>query len=259
MPEPLVQRLAAAGCVFPEDEAAVLVGSATGPEELEDMVRRREAGAPLEHVVGWVLFRGLRLLAAPGVFVPRPRSELLVEEAASLVRCVAGAGGDVVVLDLCCGTGAIGAALAAEVPGVRLHAADLDPAAVACARRNVSRWGGVVHEGDLFAALPRRLRGRVDVLATSPPYVPAADLRLLPGQARDFEPPAALLGGADGLSLVARIIRGAGPWLAPGGSLAVEVAEHQLDAAAELLETSGYAARTVTDDGAAVAVGRSRH
>ncbi|TNC16855.1 putative protein N(5)-glutamine methyltransferase, partial [Georgenia sp. 311] len=246
MLEPLVQRLAAAGCVYPEAEAAVLVDSATGTQELEDMVRRREAGAPLEHVVGWVLFRGQRLDVDPGVFVPRARSELLVEQATSLVRCTAGAGGGVVVLDLCCGTGAIGVALAAEVPAVRLHAADVDPAAVACARRNVSRWGGVVHEGDLFAALPRRLRRRVDVLVASPPYVPSADLRLLPGQARDFEPPTALLGGSDGLALVSRIARRAGPWLAPGGALAIEVAEHQLGRTADLLEARGYAARTVT-------------
>lgn len=257
-PTTITERLAAAGCIFPEDEAAILVESAATAEELEAMVARRELGEPLEHVVGWTTFRGLRFAVEPGVFVPRPRSGLLVEEAASLVRCHAGPGRRVTVVDLCCGVGAIGGALAAELGEVDLHAADIDARAVACARRNLGRWGATVHEGDLFAALPRRLRRRVAVLVASPPYVPSDEFRLLRPEARDHEPVCALDGGSDGTAVVARIARGAREWLAPGGGLAVEVSEHQLDPVEGLLDGLGYATRQVVSEelGSAVVVGR---
>jgi len=133
--EPLVARLRAAGCVFAEEEAALLVAEATGPADLERRVSAREAGTPLEQVLGWVEFHGLRLAVAPGVFVPRRRTALLVDTAVPLVR----AGGQVV--DLGAGTGAIAAALAAAVPGLEVWAVDVDPAAVACARRNLAPSG----------------------------------------------------------------------------------------------------------------------
>ncbi len=257
-PSAIVQRLAAAGCVYPEDEAEVLGASATTAEELEAMVARRAAGEPLERVVGWAEFRGLRFAVDDGVFVPRARTEFLVEEAASLVRCAAGAGRDVLVVDLCCGTGAVGGALAAELPEVVLHAVDIDPRAVACARRNLSRWSGTVRQGDLFAALPRKLRGRVDVVVASPPYVPTGQMHLLTPEAREFELVTALDGGPEGVDLVDRIADGARRWLAPGVSLAVEVAETQLDRAEGILARLGYATRAVTSEayGSAVVTGR---
>lgn len=251
-------RLAAAGCVYAEEEASILVGSSRTVEELETAVARREAGEPLEYVVGWTDFRGIRFAVDEGVFVPRTRSGFLVEEAASLIRCLAGPGRPVVVVDLCCGVGAIGGALAAELPQVDLHAADIDPRAVACAERNLATCGGVVHQGDLFAALPRRLRRRTDVLVASPPYVPTEEIRLLAPEARDFESTVALDGGVDGFDLVRRIARDARQWLSADGCLALEVGEGQIDRVALMLDDFGYLTRAVTSEayGSAVVIGR---
>jgi len=120
------------------------------------MVDRRAAGVPLEHVLGWAEFCGLRIAVDPGVFVPRRRTEFLARQAAALARPRA------VVVDLCCGSGAVGAALAAALDRVELYAVDIDPAAVRCARRNLAGAGGQVYEGDLYQPLPATLRGRVD-------------------------------------------------------------------------------------------------
>ncbi len=252
------EQLAAAGCVRAEDEAAILLEGSGTADELAARVARRVAGEPLEHVVGWAEFRGLRFAVDEGVFVPRARSGFLVEEAASLVRCLAGSGRrEVLVVDLCCGVGAIGAALAAELPAVRLHAVDIDARAVACAERNLAAWGGRVHLGDLFDGLPSRLRGRIEVVVASPPYVPTGKIALLPPEARDFEPRTALDGGPDGLAMVERIARRAQPWLAPDGRLALEVSELQVDDAVQVLEDLGYRSRGVTSEeyGSAVVVG----
>jgi release factor glutamine methyltransferase len=255
------RQLARAGCVYPEEEAAVLVEASCNAEELDAMLARRAAGEPLEYIVGWTDFRGIRFTVCEGVFVPRGRSGFLVEEAASLIRCTAGSSRSVVVVDLCCGVGAIGAALTAELPQVELHAADVDPRAVACAELNLAAWGGAVHLGDLFTALPRRLRRRIDVLVASPPYVPTDEIRLLAPEARDFESLTALDGGAEGLDLVSRIARGARQWLAPRGCLAVEVGGSQIDRLEAMLDDLGYATRAVTSEayGSAVMIGRPPH
>ena len=239
----LVARLRAAGCVFAEQEAALLVEAGAD----EAAVARRVAGEPLEHVLGWAAFRGLRVAVAPGVFVPRHRSELLVDLA--VARSAPGA----VVVDLCCGTGALGAAVAAEVGRIELHAADLDPAAVACARRTVP---GRVHEGDLDAALPIDLRGRVDVLLASPPYVPTDEIAAMPPEAREHEPHSTLDGGADGLDLARRIVVLASDWLAPGGVLLVECATHQAPDLAAAVRATGLAATVHHDDDATTVEGR---
>ncbi|HEX6246701.1 MAG TPA: putative protein N(5)-glutamine methyltransferase [Nocardioidaceae bacterium] len=253
-----VRKLAAAGCVYAEEEASILAEAARTTEQLEAMVARRAAGEPLEYVVGWTAFRGIRLAVDEGVFVPRARSGFLVEQAASLVRCRSGPGRRVVVIDLCCGVGAIGAAVANEVPQVDLHAADIDSRAVACARMNLAALGAAVHHGDLFDALPRRLRRRTDVLVASPPYVPTEEIRLLPPEAREFESTIALDGGVDGFDLVRRIARGARQWLSAEGCLALEVGEGQRDHVALILEDLGYLTRAVTSEehGSAVVIGR---
>ena len=175
----MVARLRAAGCVFAEEEARLLTEAARTPADLEAMVGQREKGLPLEQVVGWADFCGLRILVDPWVFVPRPRSEFLVATAVSLAS-----GASPVIVDLCCGTGALGLAVAARLAAAGraagLHATDIDPAAAGCARRNVEPAGGRVYQGDLFAPLPAGLHGRVTVLICNAPYVPTGDIALLP-------------------------------------------------------------------------------
>ena len=266
----LVRRLRAAGCVFAEEEAALLLQAATELEaathrssqsrSLEDLVRRRIAGEPLEHVVGWVDFAGIRVVLDPGVFIPRQRTAFLVDLAAgALARRLApvGARPAAVVVDLCCGSGALGLALASRYPGVELHAADLDPFAVACARRNLEPIGASVHQGDLDAALPTGLRGRVDVLLANVPYVPTAAIALMPTESRDHEPRDTVDGGADGLDVVRRLSALAPDWLAPGGTGLVETGADQAATAAAAFEGAGLVATIHHDDdrGATVVTG----
>ncbi len=285
LPDPaIVTRLRAAGCVFAEDEARLLVSEARTPEELAVMVDRRVAGLPLEQVLGWAEFCGLRIAVAPGVFVPRRRTEFLVKQAAVLIRgddppgppahggtarppvppwppahggtawppvppvppvpsWPPAHGGTAVIVDLCCGAGAIGAALAASVSGVRVHAVDIDPAAVACARRNLGPFGGQVYEGDLFDPLPPALRGRVCIVVANVPYVPTDEMRLLPAEARAHEPRVALDGGPDGLDVLRRVAAGVPGWLAPRGYLLIETSARQATPAIAAFAASGLRAR----------------
>lgn len=279
----VIARLRAAGCVFAEEEAALLVEAAQTPAELDAMVERRAGGEPLEQVVGWAEFCGLRIFVDPGVFVPRRRSEFLVSVAAGLIRSGDAAGLPVIV-DLCCGTGALGLAVAASWatdagsgraearqagPGndansalgrqaAELHAADLDPGAVACARRNVEPAGGRVYQGDLFGALPDSLRKRIDVLICNAPYVPTAEIAFMPAEAREHEALMALDGGEDGLGVLRRVAAGALGWLAPRGVLVVETSERQAPAMAAAMSAAGLAPRVHADDsGATVVTGAS--
>ena len=228
--------------MFAEDEASLLLEAAAGPD-LEQLIRRRVAGEPLEVVVGWAEFCGLRIEIDPGVFVPRRRTEFLVREAARLASAP-----PVVVLDLCCGSGALGVALAHVLGSVSLYAADVEPAAVRCARRNVAAVGGQVFEGDLDRPLPASLRGRVDLLVANVPYVPTSAISLMPPEARLHEPTVTLDGGADGLSVLRRVAVVAPGWLAPGGHLLVETSEAQAPAAVEAFRGAGLAARVVRDE-----------
>jgi putative protein-(glutamine-N5) methyltransferase len=238
----VVARLRAAGCVFAEDEARLLAAAAGSPAELDLLVERRADGLPLELVVGWAEFHGLRIFVDPGVFVPRRRSEFLVDTAVSLAR-----GPDPVIVDLCCGTGALGLAVAVALGGAagraELHAADIDPAAVACARRNVEPAGGHVYQGDLFGPLPQALRGRVGILICNAPYVPSQEVAFLPPEARDFEPRGALDGGPDGLTVLRRVAAEAPGWLAAGGTLLVETSDQQAPAMTRAITAGGLTAR----------------
>lgn len=240
-PEAVTSALRAAGCVFAEDEARLLLDAATSPEELVRLVAERVAGTPLEHILGWAGFCGLRIGVGPGVFVPRRRTELLAVEASGLAR--AGS----VVVDLCCGSGAVGAVIAATVEGVDLHATDIEEAAVRCARRNLEP-GGQVHRGDLYDALPSDLRGRVDVLAVNAPYVPTDEIDLMPPEARTHEPHAALDGGPDGLDVQRRVVASALEWLTPGGHLLIETSAHQAAATRRLMEDAGLSAQVVRSE-----------
>jgi len=261
MPPPLarddhddvVALLRAAGCVFAEDEAALLVEAARTPEHLHRMVGERSSGVPLEQVLGWAELAGLRLAVRPGVFVPRRRTELLAAEAVALARSVTGR--RPVVLDLCCGVGALGAVVSRAVD-VELYAADVQPAAVECARTNLGEHGRV-YLGDLFEPLPEQLRGRVDVLVANVPYVPTGEIDLLPAEARLYEPRVTLDGGGDGLDVARRVAVDAPAWLARGGALLVETSERQVDDACGIFQAAGLTARVASSEelGATVVVG----
>lgn len=258
-PEDVVRLLRAAGCVFAEDEADLLLEAAASGGDLAALTARRAAGEPLEQVLGWAELDGLRFAVEPGVFVPRRRSALLVHEALRLLRPVPGTTGRPaarpVVVDLCCGTGALGAAVAARADVV-VHAADVEDAAVRCARRNLP--GHHVHQGDLWDALPPGLAGRLDVVLANAPYVPTARIALMPPEARDHEPASALDGGPDGTAVQARVAAAAASWLRPGGHVLVETSRAQADRTLALLTAGGLDATIVTDDDldATVAVGR---
>ncbi|MFE3276173.1 methyltransferase [Nocardia sp. NPDC059239] len=308
--ETLVARLRAAGCVFAEDEAALLLDAATDADHLESLVTQRIAGFPLEHLLGWAEFRGLRVAVGPRVFVPRQRTSFLVEQAIVLGRSmirlpvcagiahdstatdaaagttitaartaagehqpirprtlmdpaettVAHADSTLIALDMCCGCGALGLAFAKEMAeeGIRveLTAADIEPAAVACARENLGVVGARVVEGDLFDAVPD-LRGRVHILLANTPYVPSEDIAWMPPEARDHEPRRALDGGADGLDVLRRIAAVAGEWLCAGGHLLVEESEEQAPVAAGIMREYGLSARIIEceDMGATVVIG----
>jgi release factor glutamine methyltransferase len=244
-----IARLRASGCVFAEEEAAVLAKAAGGDEAtLAALVERRATGEPLEQVAGYADFCGVRVRLRPGVFVPRVRSELLVRTALEEARD----GGTVV--DLCCGSGALGLAVRHR-RDVILHSADLDPAAVATARDNLTT---PVYEGDLFAALPSELRDRIDVLIANVPYVATGHIPLLPSEARDHEPLVALDGGPDGLDIFRRITTDAPTWLAPGGVLLSEITEAQETAATEAVHHAGLDAGSIYDDDLEARVIRGR-
>jgi release factor glutamine methyltransferase len=249
----IVARLRAAGCVFAEEEADLIIATADSSAELEAMLERRVGGDPLEHVLGWVEFCGQVLAVDPGVFVPRRRTELLVTQA--VARCPP----DAVVVDLCCGNGAVGASIAAAHPDVELHAADIDPTAVACARRNLEGIG-TVHLGDFDAPLPAELAGRVDVLVANVPYVPTWAIPRMPPEARDHEPRIALDGGPDGLDMLRKLVGVAPRWLAPDGHVLAEADERQLDAALAAVHAAGLAVDHHLDDelGTLVVIGRNQ-
>ncbi len=246
----LVEHLRAAGCVFAEDEAALLTAEARDDGHLEQMVERRLHGEPLEQVLGWAEFSGLRLVVAPGVFVPRRRTLLLAREAVALTP----PGGH--VLDLCCGVGAVAAVLARDRPDTTLHLGDIDPIAVDCARQNVPL--ATTHTGDLFAPLPRHLR--FDVVAVNAPYVPTAQIAAMPPEARDHERRVALDGGPDGVDLHRRIASEAADRLAPGGHLLIETARHLAPLTTSALTAHGFSTRTIHDDerAATVVIGSPR-
>ncbi|MBA8810063.1 putative protein N(5)-glutamine methyltransferase [Promicromonospora sukumoe] len=285
----LVARLRAAGCVFAEDEARILVEAASAggvldDARLESLVAARVDGLPLEHLVGWAELDGRRWIVAPGVFVPRQRSELLVREATARASTLAVVGRPVLLVDLCCGCGALGGAVAARLlaagTDVEVHAADVDPVAVVCAHENLEalatvsfaaraagtalphaeapgRLSAYTYAGDLAAPLPGDVRGRVDVLVANAPYVPTDAIGMMPPEAREHEPHAALDGGDDGLAILRRVIALAPALLRPGGHLLVETGEAQVSAAVGHLEAAGLVPTVLTDDdlGATALVG----
>lgn len=241
----LVLRLRAAGCVYAEDEARLLIEDG---RDLEELVARRVEGEPLEQVLGWVDFDRIRVLLRPGVFVPRQRTVFLAQQAGARLP------GDGVAVDLCCGSGAIAAWLEDRAPGATVYATDIDPVAVACARDNVR---GTVVAGDLFSGLPPELREHVDILVANTPYVPSEKVAFLPPEARDHEPLHTLDGGPDGLALLRRISAEATGWLRSDGHLLIEISESQVDAAAAAFSSDDLdPSFERADDGTVIAIGQ---
>jgi release factor glutamine methyltransferase len=252
----VVRKLRSVGCVFAEEEAHLLISCAHSPSDLAAMLGRRVAGIPLEYIVGWAEFCGVHISLDSGVFIPRPRTELLAQEALAIAKEFDKAS---IVVDLCCGSGSLAAILAAAFPGIELHAVDLDPAAVQCAGRNIS--SARVYCGDLYDGLPVHLRKRVSLIVANAPYVPTSAIPMLPPEARVHEPQVALDGGTDGLDVYRRIAAEAPQWLKPGGHLLIEVGDTQAPLARNIFEQSGLASRVVHSDrhDATVVIGTVSH
>ena len=215
------------------------------PEELGRMhgfIERRAAGEPLQYVTGRTTFRFIDVSCAPGVLIPRPETELLVDAALEGVDA-ARALGQVRVLEVGCGTGCVACSIASERPGTLVTCTDVSPAAVALARRNRDELGLAdsvdVVECDLASGVAPELMGTFSVLVSNPPYIPDDVMRQLPSEVADFEPSLALAGGPDGLDVYRRLLALAPEALVPSGMLAVELHEDALGAAAELARSAG--------------------
>ncbi len=244
--DPVVAALRSAGCVFAEDEAAILRESALNEEHLGELVRRRVSGEPLEPLVGWVGFMGHRLSLAPGVFVPRQRTRLLAVAAVTAVRRVRGRP---LFVEAFAGVAPVAVAVHAAIPDAEIHVTDIDERALAHARHQLPAADGV-HAGSVLDGLPGEIRGRIDVIAAVPPYVPDGEAEFLPREARDFEPASALFGGVDGLDPVRALSASAPAWLRPHGRVLVEMNHVQCDDAAAHAERHGFRARVIhSDDG----------
>jgi release factor glutamine methyltransferase len=220
--------------------APITALSASARSELDSLLVRRAAREPLQLVVGSTAFRTLTLTCAPGVFIPRPETEVLAGLVIDRVRALRVSGSRTLVLEPCCGTGAISLAVAAEVDGARVLAADLEPAAVALATSNrdglaargLLRSAVEVAAGDLLAAFDPSLRGEVDIVVANPPYLPLSDLADLAPEVAEHDPHVALFGGPEGHEVVERLLDQAADWLAPGGHVLVELDARRVAGAA---------------------------
>ncbi|MFJ3956045.1 hypothetical protein [Arthrobacter sp. NPDC090010] len=230
----LVRRLRAAGCVFAEEEAAILQDATDDVGELDALCTRRERGEPLEHLVGWVGFGGLRLAVGPGAFIPRQRSLFL----AALAAEAAARRADPLLCEAFCGVAPLAAWIRHRMPGVRLLASDLDEISLGYARRNLGEEARIVH-GSGLAALPREYEQQIDVLAAVPPYVPESEAEFMPHESRDHEPGGAVFAGVDGLDFIRQTLDEALRWLAPAGVMLLEMNHGQLDTAGRYAEAQG--------------------
>lgn len=240
-PDEVAAQLRFAGSVFAEEEAALLV-EAFDQEDLPDALRARCEGEPLEHILGWAMFAGLRVQVMPGVFVPRRRTELLLHEALDRLPRSG------VLVEICCGAAPVATAVAAARVGARVHACDIDPTAALCALENLAPYGGTASAGDMGEGIPDELFGNVDVLVANAPYVPTRELALMPREARLHEPESALDGGLDGLGVQRRVAGLARRVLRPGGVVLVETSRSQVEATSALLGREGLDTTVVLDD-----------
>ena len=244
-------RLAEAGVASPEYDAAELLAHVLGTTrsrlslvdeveaqqqaDFEELLARRAAREPLQHLTGSAAFRHVELQVGPGVFLPRPETELLAGWA---IERAAAAGPGAVVVDLCCGSGAIALSVADEVPGAEVHAVELDPSAHAWAERNLADSGVDLRLGDMADAFPE-LDGGVDVVVCNPPYIPLEAWASVAPEARDHDPALALWSGEDGLDAIRVLESTAARLLRPGGWVGAEHADVQGESAAQVFLESG--------------------
>ena len=235
----LARRLSAGGFLAARAEARELVGRAGGDAELlEQLVARRLTGEPLAWIVGRTRFCGIDVRIDPGVFVPRPQSEIVAR------RAVAHLPADGVAIDVCTGSGAVALVMMHARPAATVIATDTDPAAIACARAN----GVDARTGDLFDPVPAELTGRVDVVTAVVPYVPSAELVYLQRDTFAFESPFAYHGGADGTDVLRRVVTGAARVLRPLGTLLLELGGDQGEILRPHLQDQGFGRITVLRD-----------
>lgn len=263
-----IRTLAAAGVDTPVADAFSLASHALGLspaalrtavtatvapdllDRLDQLVALRALRVPLQHITGEVGFRRLTLACRPGVFVPRPETEVLAEAAIVRARAAVAELGRAIVVEPCTGGGAIALSLAHEVAGARVLAVDLDRAAVALARENLARSRAThglapgatceILVGDLLGPVPIELRGRVDVIVANPPYLTAAELAACPPEVREHDPQLALVSGDDGHATTDRLLSTARQWLRPGGVVVLEVAETRAAEVAARAARVGY-------------------
>jgi release factor glutamine methyltransferase len=202
----------------------------------DHLVSRRAAREPLQHLTGRAYFRHLELEVGPGVFLPRPETELLAGWVIDHLR--AESGYEPVVVDLCTGSGAVALAIATEVPQSTVHAVELDEAAHAWAVRNLTGSGVRLALGDLADAFGE-LDATVDVVVANPPYIPLDAWESVDPEVRDHDPAAALWAAGDGLGVVRQVERTAARLLRPGGVVAVEHADAQADSAPAVFSATG--------------------
>jgi release factor glutamine methyltransferase len=238
----IAARLRAAGSVFAEDEARLMIQEAPDTKVLASMLERRSEGEPLQQILGWATFASQRVSIAPGVFVPRRRTEFLFLQAAKYAER-----GDV-VLDMCCGAAPIAMALSSVKRKIELHCTDIDPVAIECADKNLEGTGAMTYVGDLFEPLPVVLRGRINVLVANAPYVPSAAIETMPAEARKYEARATLDGGEDGLDFQRRIAEEAPGWIKRNGCLMFETSESQAEESLEICRANELKPQLVTDE-----------
>jgi release factor glutamine methyltransferase len=254
-------RLARAGVASPEHDAAELLAHVLGTTRgnlalsddvdaaqvtaYEDLVARREGREPLQHLVGSAAFRYVELAVGPGVFTPRPETELLAGWGVDRARDVLAAGDTPVVVDLCTGSGAIALSLATEVPQAVVHAVELSEDAFGWAQRNLAGSGVDLRQGDMADAFPD-LDGTVDVLLCNPPYIPLEAYESVAREARDHDPHVALFSGDDGLDAIRLLEVTATRLLRDGGVVGAEHADVQGEAAPAVFRRTGRW-RDVTD------------
>jgi release factor glutamine methyltransferase len=227
--------LRAAGVASPEHDARALAAHAAGvrfaevvlleqvPSSFVDLVARRAARVPLQHLIGSVGFRWIDLEVGPGVFVPRPETEVVVEQALALVAEIA----EPRVVDLCTGSGAIALSFAHERPGSAVHALEIDPVALGWTRRNAARFRPIdLRQGGVEGCFPD-LDGQVDLVVSNPPYVPTTERHLSAPEVLEHDPDHAVFAGEDGLEVIRQVEVAARRLLRPGGWVVVEHADSQ--------------------------------